>query len=88
NGFDFYVLIDADGNVVPCNVFYRKSEFIYGNVYGETFYDIWTRRRRENIIEKVKDTNFKYCGEYRCRLDVINRYLHRVKNPERNDEFI
>jgi len=88
NGFDFYVLIDSDGNVVPCNVFYRKPEFIYGNVYNETFYDIWTGKKRMDIIKKIEETNFKHCGEYRCRLDVINRYLHRVVNPERNDEFI
>jgi radical SAM protein with 4Fe4S-binding SPASM domain len=88
DGFDFYVLIDANGNVVPCNVFYHKPEFIYGNVYEETFYDIWNGKRRREIIKKIEETNFEHCGVYRCRLDVINRYLHRVKNPERNDEFI
>lgn len=88
HGFDFYVLIDADGNVVPCNVFYRKPEFVYGNLYNETFYDIWTGKRRRDIIEKIQETGFGHCGEYRCRLDVINRYLERVVNPERNDEFI
>jgi radical SAM protein with 4Fe4S-binding SPASM domain len=88
HGFDFYVLIDADGNVVPCNVFYHKPEFIYGNVYNETFYDIWNGSRRRDIIDKIEETNFEHCGVYRCRLDVINRYLERVVNPERNDEFI
>ncbi len=88
HGFDFYVLVNANGDVVPCNVFYNKPEFIYGNVYDETFYDIWTGRKRIDIINKVEGSCFEHCGEYRCRLDVMNRYLERVIEPERNDEFI
>jgi radical SAM protein with 4Fe4S-binding SPASM domain len=88
HGFDFYVLMNANGDVVPCNIFYDKPEFIYGNIYEETFYDIWTGRKRLDIINKVEGSCFKHCGEYRCRLDVINRYLERVVEPERNDEFI
>ncbi len=88
HGFDFYVLVNANGDVVPCNVFYDKPQFIYGNIYDETFYDIWIGRRRVRIINEVEGSCFKYCGEYRCRLDVMNRYLERVIEPERNDEFI
>ncbi len=88
HGFDFYVLVNANGDVVPCNVFYNKPEFIYGNIYDETFYDIWTGNKRLDIINKVEGSCFSNCGEYRCRLDVMNRYLERVIEPERNDEFI
>jgi radical SAM protein with 4Fe4S-binding SPASM domain len=88
HGFDFYVLINANGDVVPCNVFYHKLEFVYGNIYNESFLSIWTGNRRKRIIEDIALTNHKHCGDYRCRLDVMNRHLERVKHPERNDEFI
>jgi radical SAM protein with 4Fe4S-binding SPASM domain len=88
HGFDFYVLINANGDVVPCNVFYHKPEFIYGNIYEQSFLSIWNSERRKRIIDDIALTKFKHCGDYRCRLDVMNRHLDRVKHPERTDEFI
>lgn len=88
HGFDFYVLINANGDVVPCNVFYHKPEFVYGNIYEQSLLSIWTGDRRKEIIENIACAKFAHCGDYRCRLDVINRHLDRVKYPERNDEFI
>jgi radical SAM protein with 4Fe4S-binding SPASM domain len=88
HGFDFYVLINARGEVVPCNVFYDKPEFVYGNINEQGIGTIWRSDRRKHIIESVENSCFSHCGTYRCRLDVMNRYLHRIKNPERNDVFI
>ncbi len=87
HGFDFYALINANGDVVPCNVFYNKKDFTFGNIYDISFFEAWTTKRKE-IIDKIECAKFAHCGDYRCRLDVMNRHLHRVKNPERNDEFI
>jgi radical SAM protein with 4Fe4S-binding SPASM domain len=87
-GFNFYILIDANGNVTPCNVFYGNKEYTYGNINDESIVNIWESQRRLDIIEKIAQTCHSHCGDYRCRLDVINRYLDRVKNPEKNDDFI
>lgn len=88
HGFNFYTLINAKGDVVPCNIFYDKKDFIYGNIYDNRFEEIWTRKRRCDINKKITESNFSMCGDYRCRQDVMNRYLERVQNPELNDEFI
>ena len=88
HGFDFYAILDAKGNVVPCNVFYGNPEYIYGNINNSSFKDIWFSQRKQDIIKKITESEFAMCGNYRCRLDVMNRYLERVKNPEVNDEFI
>lgn len=88
HGFDFYALIDAKGNVVPCNVFYDNPEYTYGNINETDFKEIWQSQRRKEIISKISGLCFKQCGNYRCRLDVMNRYLERIKSPEKNDEFI
>jgi radical SAM protein with 4Fe4S-binding SPASM domain len=88
NGFDFYALIAANGDVVPCNVFYRNPGFVYGNIYDKSLRDIWVSVRKHEIIKNIEKSCFSHCGDYRCRLDVMNRYLHRIKNPERNDVFI
>lgn len=88
HGFHCYAIIDAKGNIVPCNVFYNNPEYIYGNINKERFKDIWLSPTRTAIIQKIAESNHSFCGEYRCRLDVINRYLERIKHPEENDEFI
>jgi len=88
HGFEFYVLINAKGDVVPCNVFYNKPDYVYGNINESSIGDIWQSAKRLRISQKIAWEDFKHCGDYRCRLDVMNRYLHRVKNPERNDVFI
>lgn len=88
HGFHFYALIDAHGDVVPCNIFYGKEEYTYGNINEQSFDSIWNGDRRKEIIEKIAKDNHCMCGNYRCRFDVMNRYLERVKNPEVNDVFI
>lgn len=87
-GFSFYALIDARGNIIPCNLFYNEPEFYYGNLYQNSFEEIWFGQRRLEVISKINKLNHQKCGDYRCRLDVINRYLWRIVNPEINDEFI
>jgi len=88
HGFDFYVIIDANGDILPCSIFYNNEHYIYGNLYNNTFKEIWSSQTRKDIIKKIDSLNFLTCKEYRCRLDVLNRYLDRVKYPEANDEFI
>jgi len=88
HAFDFYCLVDALGNVTPCNIWYGNPEYIFGNINNDPLIDIWNSKRRTEIINKITAMNHKECKEYRCRQDVMNRYLERVINPEINDEFI
>ncbi len=86
-GLPFITLIDAKGNVIPCNLFYDNPEFTYGNLYENKFEEIWKGDKRKKILQKLEEKGVKNCRKG-CRLDVINRYLHRVKNPEQQDNFI
>ncbi len=87
-GLDFFSLIDADGNVIPCNLFYtgtKKDSF--GNIRENSFKDIWDGQKRKEVIDEV---NKNLCTKCRlgCRLDSINNYLHRIINPFEHDNFI
>jgi len=87
HGLPFFSLIDARGEVIPCNLFYGNKEFTYGNINQELFSDIWTSERRKQVIEKINQKGIDDCRKG-CRLDVINRYLERLKNPQAHDNFI
>ena len=86
-GLPFFSLIDAKANVLPCNLFYNNEKFTYGNLYKNSFSQIWEGEQRKEVIERLKEKGVSECREG-CRLDVINRYLHRIKNPEEHDNFI
>tara|TARA_Y100000034_G_scaffold45936_1_gene56484 strand:+ start:14276 stop:15325 length:1050 start_codon:yes stop_codon:yes gene_type:complete len=86
-GLPFFTLIDAKGNVIPCNLFYKNEEFTYGNIYKNSFNEIWKGDKRKQVIEKIRKKGISECRNG-CRLDPINRYLSRLKNPEPHDNFI
>lgn len=86
-GIPFFTLIDAEGNIIPCNLFYGNEEFVYGNLYKNSFSEIWESEKRKEVLKKLKEKGCEECRKL-CRLDVINRYLHRLKNPLGHDNFV
>lgn len=86
-GLPFFALIDSKGNVLPCNLFYNNEEFTYGNLYKQSFSEIWEGDRRKEVLQKLDEQGVSECRKG-CRLDVINRYLHRLKNPHPHDKFL
>jgi radical SAM protein with 4Fe4S-binding SPASM domain len=86
-GLPFFALIDAKGNVIPCNLYYGCKRYTYGNLNKKNFTQIWNSRRRKQVKIRLRQKGCDKCREG-CRLDVINRYLHRIKYPEEHDNFI
>ncbi len=86
-GLPFFTLIEAKGNIIPCNLFHDNLEFTYGNLYKNTFSEIWEGEKRKEILKRLKEQGISECRKG-CRLDPSNRFLHRLKNPERDDNFI
>lgn len=84
----FMTHIDAKGNVWPCVELINKEGFSYGNIYKNTFCEIWNSEQRKVVIDKVNQMDLNVqCGES-CRLDEMNRYLQELKYPGRHVNFI
>jgi len=83
----FHVCIDADGNVVPCCVFLGVSSMYFGNIYHNTFQEIWTGDERINVLRDLKQTKLASCPA-ECRLSDMNEYLFELKNPGEHVNFI
>jgi radical SAM protein with 4Fe4S-binding SPASM domain len=86
-GLPFYTLIEADGSVIPCNLFHHNPEFCYGNLNMESFADIWKGEKRKQVLQKLAENTIEHCRDG-CRLDAINRYLSQLKNPHPHVNFI
>lgn len=87
-GLPFMTHIDAKGNVWPCVGHIGMDGFCYGNIYEQTFEEIWEGKRRLEVINKIKELGVnKICSEA-CRLDEINKYLNELKHPGEHVNFI
>ena len=87
-GLPFMTHIDAKGNVWPCVAHIGTKEFCYGNIYEQSFEEIWEGTRRQEILHQLHKLDInKICREA-CRLDEINRYLDDLKNPGEHVNFI
>jgi len=84
----FWGYIAADGKVFGCSAYLGKDEFCYGNIYDNSFEEIWESDKREKSYNYVQNTlDIKDC-RVNCRMDEVNRYLFRLKNPQEHDNFI
>ncbi len=84
----FWGYIAADGKVFGCSAYLGKDEFCYGNIYDNSFSEIWESDKRKKSYEYVKnELDIKNC-RINCRMDEVNRYLFRLKNPQEHENFI
>ncbi len=84
----YMVYVDACGNLWPCIVFMGKDDLKYGNLYEESFVQIWEGKHRQQIVDHFMNMDLeKNCREI-CRLDEMNRYLDELKHPGEHVNFI
>jgi len=86
-GLSFFALVNARGDVLPCNLFYDHPEYVYGNIYTSSFAEIWKGAKREKVVRRIKKDGVDKCRPG-CRLDAINRYLDRLADLRPSDNFI
>lgn len=84
----FWSYIDSGGNVWGCSAYLGDEAFRYGNIYENTFKDIWGGERRRQCMEVVhSDLDPSGC-RVNCRMDEVNLYLWELKNPSPHVNFI
>lgn len=88
HGLPFMTHIDAKGNVWPCVAHIGAKEFCYGNIYEQTFEQIWEGSVRKGVIRKLNAMNINEICREACRLDEMNRYLDELKHPGEHVNFI
>lgn len=84
----FWGYISAKGEVFGCSAYLGDERFCYGNIYENSFKDIWEGEKRKESYRYIQnDLDIKDC-RLNCRMDEVNRYLFRLKNPHEHDNFI
>lgn len=84
----FWAYIDAGGNVWGCSAYLGNNDFLYGNIYEDSFSGIWEGERRKKSLQMVDaELDISQCRR-NCRMDEINRYLWELKHPSAHLNFI
>lgn len=84
----FWTYIDAGGDVWGCSIYLGEKDFYYGNIYKNSFQEIWEGDLRKKSLDRVATClEVDHC-RVNCRMDEINRYLWELKNPPAHVNFI
>jgi GTP 3',8-cyclase len=87
-GLPFFTEIISNGDVYTCGPYLGNKKYCYGNIYENTFKEIWFGKRRKNILKYVENRlDVSKCMK-NCRLDEINRYLWEIKHPAAHVNYI
>lgn len=84
----FWSYIDAGGNVWGCSVYLGNKNFLYGNIYEQTFKEIWEGEKRFESLSWVQEKMDASKCRINCRMDEINKYLWELKSPPEHVNFI
>ncbi|CCO23450.1 radical SAM protein [Maridesulfovibrio hydrothermalis] len=87
-GLPFWSHIDARGDVWGCGVHLQDDNFLYGNIFAQTFEEIWTGEKRMKSLEWCAENLNPHNCRVNCRMDKINSYLWELRNPGAHVNFI
>lgn len=83
----FWTYVDSSANVWGCSMFLGNDKFKYGNLYENTFEEIWNSEKRKQSLDYVCSMDASAC-RINCRMEHINRYLWELKHPGDHVNFI
>lgn len=80
-GTSFISAINSAGDIASCLPYWDQENYIFGNIYENSFTEIWNGKLREQIKENLeKKLDIKQCPP-NCRPDNINSFLWEMKHP-------
>lgn len=80
-GTAFISVVNSAGDVATCLPYWDNAAFVFGNLYQQSFREIWQGERRKGIKKMVEEMlDVKACPP-NCRPNAINEFLYEQKFP-------
>lgn len=80
-GTSFISALNSAGDLATCLPYWDREDFVFGNIYNNTFKEIWHGKKREKKKEYLeRQLDMKKCPP-NCRPNAINEFLWEIKNP-------
>jgi len=84
----FWSYMDAGGNIWGCSAYLGDDRFLYGNIYEQSFEEIWQGPKRQISLDWVQTCHDVSQCRLNCRMDEINKYLWEIKHPAAHVNFV
>lgn len=84
----FWAYIDSSGNLWSCSAYLSDNRFKLGNIYRDTFKEIWNSEKTKKLMRWASKTLDTSNCRVNCRMDEINRYLWELRHPSEHVNFI
>lgn len=88
NAMSFWTYIDAAGSLWGCCNYIGDERFLLGNLYEQSFEEIWNGERRRSVLHWVQNDMDAHQCRINCRMDEVNRYLWELTHPPGHVNFI
>lgn len=80
-GTSFISVLNSAGDIASCLPYWEREEFVFGNIYKNSFKEIWFGERRKKIREYLENKLDMASCPPNCRSNAINEFLYEIKNP-------
>ena len=81
-GCNFITTLNSAGDIASCLPYWDREEFVYGNIYNNSFKEIWNGEKRKKIKYFLENNlDVKSCPP-NCRPNAINSFLYELKHPK------
>jgi len=81
-GHFFVPVLNANGDVCVCMYHPKDDRFVFGNIHDQDFNMIWKSDKRKEVINFVRNLNYKKECQICCKLTEINKFIDFIKHPE------
>lgn len=80
-GTSFISAINSAGDISSCLPYWDNPDFVFGNIYQQTFSEIWHSEQRMKIKVLLESgLDISQCPD-NCRPNAINEFLYELKHP-------
>lgn len=80
-GTSFISVLNSAGDVATCLPYWERQEYVFGNIYKNTFKEIWSGGIRKAIKEYLENKMDVTGCPPNCRPNFINEFLWDLKYP-------
>lgn len=81
-GCSFITTLNSAGELASCLPYWDKQEFVYGNIYEQTLYEIWNGEKRAKIKAHLESSlDVGKCPK-NCRPNAINEFLEDILDAD------
>jgi len=80
-GSAFISVINSAGDVASCLPYWDNQEYVFGNIYRNSFNEIWQGSRRKGVKRMLECSKEVGSCPPNCRPNAVNEFLYELKHP-------